>query len=77
MNKPTRLHHVNSSIFRPLIQLLPIYTLMGRGIGKRDTAAIVPFERDQSNIAMAHGRLAEEVDTMFYGILRKIEHLNE
>lgn len=64
MNKPSRLHHVNSPVFGPFIDLIPICTLVGGGVGNGDEAIWRPLEGDQAYIGVAHGSLAEKVQTV-------------
>lgn len=54
MYEPTWLHHVHRAGACPIIQYLPIDTLVHSGVGDRDSTVIVPLECDQTDVAMAH-----------------------
>ena len=64
MDQPARLQHVDSSVLRPLIQLVPVHALVCRSVSNRDPVGRAPLECDEPDVAVAHGALAKEIDTM-------------
>ena len=56
--------HVDRVLFRPVVDLLPIYTLMGGGICEWQAAGLLPNEGDEADVAVAHRGFAEEVNTV-------------
>ena len=64
MNKPARLQHVDGSVLRPPIQMVPIDALVGCGVGNGDSVGGAPFKSDQADVAVAHGALAQEIEAM-------------
>lgn len=64
VHQPPRLHHVHRPCLGPLVQPVPIDALMLCCIGHWDPTVVVPLERNEPDVAVAHGRLPEEVDTV-------------
>ena len=64
MDEPSRLHHIHCPLLGPLVNLIPLRTLVCRGICHRNQAVRGPLERDQTNVGMAHGGLTEEIEAV-------------
>lgn len=77
MYEPTWLHHVDRAGARPVIQYLPVDTLVHSGVGNRNPTVIVPLKCNQTDVAMAHGGLAKEVDAVFCQLVNPYPRVDE
>lgn len=67
VNEPTRLHHINTPLFTPITQPVPVNTLMCSLISYWHQTVLRPFICHNSNVSMTHGCLSKEVQTVLYG----------
>lgn len=66
MDQPPRLHHVDGAALGPLVESLPVLALVGCGVGDGDEGCGGPLEGYDADVGVAHGRLAEEVEAVFW-----------
>lgn len=51
---------------RPVIQLLPIDAFVARGVCNGQAAGLGPFKGDETDVAVTHGSLTEEVEAVLW-----------
>jgi hypothetical protein len=65
VDQPAGLHHVDGPCLGPLVDLLPVLTLVRGSVGDGDKRCWGPLESDDANVGVAHGCLPEEVEAVF------------
>ncbi len=66
VDQPPRLHHIDGALLGPVIQLLPVGTLVRCGVGNGHQAIVGPLIRDDAHVGKAHDRLAKEIEAVLY-----------